>query len=160
MQEIFFALLNGGELHIVPDEAKKSVTQLVEFIASHHINVLMLPTSLLDLFSCEAISIQLRLPLLSTVIVAGEALKITENIRKFFSLNAHIALINHYGPTESHVVSSFHLANQAKDWPNMPSIGKPIDNCQLYVLDSHLRPLPCAIPGELYIAGKVWQRVY
>jgi amino acid adenylation domain-containing protein len=153
LQEIFYALLNGHELHIVPANSRKSMSSLLSFVDCRNINILMLPTSLLDLLCSEALMQQYDLQSVSAIIVAGEALKITENIRRFFTINAQILLINHYGPCETHVVTSFILPQHPQSWPIVPPIGKPIDNCKVYVLDKFLQPVPCGVIGELYIGG-------
>ncbi|HEY3902099.1 MAG TPA: amino acid adenylation domain-containing protein [Chthoniobacter sp.] len=57
---------------------------------------------------------------------------------------------NLYGPTETTVWSAAHriLPGEA-----LVSVGNPVDNTQLYVLDEALRPVPAGIRGELYIGG-------
>ena len=62
-------------------------------------------------------------------------------------------LYNHYGPSESHVVTSFQLTGTPDTWPALPPIGKPIANTQIYILDPFLNPVPAGVSGELYIGG-------
>lgn len=66
-------------------------------------------------------------------------------------------LLNMYGPTETTVWSSTHVVDGMED---TVSIGRPIANTTLYVLDKHLQPVPVGIPGELFIAGKGVARGY
>ena len=64
-----------------------------------------------------------------------------------------IRLINEYGPTETVVGCCVHEVgpDDPADWA-LP-IGRPIDNCALYVLDGDLNPLPAGMTGELFIGG-------
>ena len=59
-------------------------------------------------------------------------------------------LWNMYGPTESTVWSSVQRILPG-EFPL--SIGRPIRNTQIYILDSHMQPMPVGVPGELYIGG-------
>lgn len=59
-------------------------------------------------------------------------------------------LWNMYGPTETTIWSTCH---QIRLTDNLISVGKPIDNTQIHILDSNLNPLPLSCPGELYIGG-------
>ena len=60
------------------------------------------------------------------------------------------AVVNMYGPTETTIWSSTHRIERT-DRPI--SIGRPIANTQLYILDRNLQPLPAGLAGELHIAG-------
>lgn len=60
-----------------------------------------------------------------------------------------VRIINGYGPTEATVYSSF------KDLTSLSAvtIGRPLANTRMYILDSHRRPVPIGVLGELYISG-------
>ena len=60
------------------------------------------------------------------------------------------SLWNLYGPTETTIWSSVCQIKPDAEWI---SIGHPIANTQLYLLDAHLQPVPVGVPGELYIGG-------
>jgi len=62
-------------------------------------------------------------------------------------------MYNHYGPTETHIVTSFLLQDNPEFWPALPPLGRPIINTELYVLDAYGQPLPIGVPGELYLGG-------
>jgi acyl-coenzyme A synthetase/AMP-(fatty) acid ligase len=83
----------------------------------------------------------------------GEQLQITGQISDLFSQLDSCQLFNHYGPSETHVVTSLLLPGRAGDWPALPPLGRPIINTEIYVLDRYLQPVPVGIPGELYIGG-------
>ncbi|HZI10955.1 MAG TPA: amino acid adenylation domain-containing protein, partial [Myxococcus sp.] len=83
------------------------------------------------------------------MLVGGEALPapLAEQLRHRVSG----AVLNMYGPTETTVWSSTHRVREAE--AATVSIGTPIANTRIYILDAHLRPVPVGVTGELYIAG-------
>jgi amino acid adenylation domain-containing protein len=64
---------------------------------------------------------------------------------------------NMYGPTETTIWSTVHKVESGE---SPVSIGRPIGNTQVYILDSKLEPVPIGIPGELYIGGLGLARGY
>jgi amino acid adenylation domain-containing protein len=88
---------------------------------------------------------ELNLPQLETITVGGEIctldlVKKWGNNRAFFNL---------YGPTETTIYATYEKCQIDQ----IPSLGHPIANVQVYVLDRHLQPLPIGVIGELYIGG-------
>ena len=66
---------------------------------------------------------------------------------------SNVVLMNEYGPTETVVGCSVYTISAETPRSGGVSIGRPIANMTMYVLDRHLRPLPVGVPGELYIGG-------
>ncbi|NMO13600.1 amino acid adenylation domain-containing protein [Pyxidicoccus fallax] len=86
------------------------------------------------------------------LLVGGEALPgpLATEVREALPSTT---LTNMYGPTETTVWSSTHTVSAADAGAATISIGAPIANTRLYVLDAHGQPVPVGVPGELFIAG-------
>jgi surfactin family lipopeptide synthetase A len=67
------------------------------------------------------------------------------------------SLWNLYGPTETTIWSS---VREIEPGEESISIGRPIANTQIHLLDAHLQPVPVGVPGELYIGGDGLARGY
>jgi acyl-CoA synthetase (AMP-forming)/AMP-acid ligase II len=73
---------------------------------------------------------------------------------------AHLpfALVNNYGPTEYTVVAT--SGTVAPGGATVPSIGRPIDNTKVYILDEAMHEVPSGEAGELYLSGAGLARGY
>lgn len=87
------------------------------------------------------------------VITAGEQLQVTPAIIDFFNRIPHCKLFNHYGPTETHVVTSYLLEGDPATWPLLPPIGKVIQHSEVYLLDEKGKPVMDGEEGELFASG-------
>ena len=152
-QEIFSTLLTGGTLTLIDDSLRLDSENLLKFLIQNKINRLFLPFVALQMICETATEVNEFPENLKEVITAGEQLKITPQIVSFFSGTPHAKLFNQYGPTEAHVVTSLELNGRADEWPVLPSIGKPIDNTSIYILDEHLNTVSSGQQGELCIGG-------
>ncbi|AFZ01581.1 non-ribosomal peptide synthetase [Calothrix sp. PCC 6303] len=66
---------------------------------------------------------------------------------------AKTRLINSFGVTEATIDSCYFETTEDLPSQRLVPIGRPFANTQLYILDSHLQPVPIGVPGELYIGG-------
>ena len=152
-QEIFSTLTTGGELILIDDDLRLDPRQLLEFIDRESIQRIFLPFVALQ-YLTEAADAESFFPeKLKEVITAGEQLKITRQVVRFFKSLPDCTLFNQYGPTECHVVTALKLRGDPAAWPALPSIGIPVDHCSIYILNNEQKPVPENQAGELCIGG-------
>lgn len=138
--EIALALGCGGRLYIPPQSAQLPGMALVQFLQDNAIShALIMPSVLAVLPIAE-------LPALQVLITGGEAC--SSQVVDRWATDRHF--FNAYGPTETTIWAT--VAELAPG-DNPLTIGRPIFNTQVYILDAHLNPVPAGIPGELYIGG-------
>jgi amino acid adenylation domain-containing protein len=139
--ELVMALANGATLRLVSQDTLAHGPDLVGALRKHRISVVTLSPSVLTLVDPEG------LPELQTVIAAGEACS-AEIVSRW---GKGRRFINAYGPTETTVCASYAVCDV--DAALAPSIGQPLPNTQIYLLDAQLQPVPIGVPGELHIGG-------
>jgi len=160
VQEIFSTLASGGILHLIDDDTRRDIPQLRHLITQRRIERIFLPFVALDYLSKAYLEEDSPECSLREVITAGEQLQITPAIMQLFQRAQNAVLVNHYGPSETHLCSSYTLRGDSREWPKLPPIGKAIANAQLYVLNRWMEPAPIGVPGELFIAGAGTARGY
>ncbi len=152
-QEIFSTWASGGTLVLVTEELRLDPDALLDYICGHAVERLYLPVVML-LQLAEALVPGAPLPVaLQDVITAGEALQVTPAVARFFEALPDCKLHNHYGPSETHVVTAYMLSGPPASWPTFPPIGKAISNTATLVLGDNLQAVDDGDEGELYLAG-------
>ncbi|WP_226589810.1 non-ribosomal peptide synthetase [Microseira wollei] len=147
-------LLNGHTLYIVPEEVRRDSNELLSYLSRHALDVLdCTPSHLKLLLAAGLTQIPERVP--AVVLIGGEPLD--KATWKLLANSAQISFYNVYGPTECTVNASVCHVQTA---PAQPTIGRPLANVQIYILDSHLQPVPIGVPGELHIGGAGLARGY
>ena len=164
-QEIFTTLCSGGRLILLEEEVRRDSRALIELLSAQEVERLFIPPLMLQSLAESAIEFKRESavqPLLSLrdIITAGEPLRITDPIVQFFGTLPGCRLHNHYGPTETHVVTTLTLSEDPSMWPALPSIGRPIANVQIFVLDARGRPVPVGVTGQIYVGGLAPARGY
>ena len=146
---IFWTLCQGGTLVLPPERIEQDLQQLAELIAQQQITHTLCVPTLYGLLIDAADPQQLAT--LRTVIVAGEACSRTLAQQHSAKL-PNTALYNEYGPTEATVWATAYRI-PANLPPGPITIGHPIPNTQIHLLDQTLQPVPIGAIGELYISG-------
>lgn len=138
--EIALALGSGGTLYIPPKSAQLPGMELVQFLKNNAITHALLTPAVLAVLPFA------ELPKLQVLITGGEAC--SSQVVDRWAKNRHF--FNAYGPTESTIWAT---VTQLQPGDPPLTIGRPILNTQVYILDDQLNPVPVGIPGELYIGG-------
>jgi amino acid adenylation domain-containing protein len=159
-QEIFTTLCGGGRLHLVRPEWRRDVPALLDRLETAGIERIFLPYVALQLLAEHGVRLGRYPSRLRDVVTAGEQLVCTPAIRRWFAGLPGARLHNHYGPTETHVVSALTLDGDPAEWPERPAIGRPVANAVLRVADASGAPLPPGQAGELLIGGLAANRCY
>ncbi|MFF2510419.1 amino acid adenylation domain-containing protein [Streptomyces sp. NPDC058086] len=160
--EILSALFNGKTVCVPDDETRLDPSALARWLDQHDVDELFAPDLVVSAVCEAAMEQRLALSSLRHVMQAGEALRLTGGVRAFHTRYSHVRLHNHYGPSETHVVTGYTLPDRVPHWPATATapIGPPIWNTRAYVLDRHLNPVPPGVSGELYLAGTCLARGY
>jgi iturin family lipopeptide synthetase B len=149
--EIFSALLSGGTLCLVDRETRANVADLFKVVEKNDVKTVFFPMSFLKLVFSEDDFISHFPRSITHIQTAGEQVIVSDKFRRYLKEKS-IPLHNHYGPSETHVVTTLTL-DPAGEIPVRPSIGKPILNTGIYILDKREHLVPVGVPGELYIGG-------
>jgi amino acid adenylation domain-containing protein len=152
-QEIFSTLATGGALVVTPQSVRVDIPALGRYVEQHKAERFHLPGVVMQKLAEEFSSHPQIFAGVREFMVGGEQLQISRPMVALFSQLRDCVLHNHYGPTETHIVTSFLLSSDPELWPSLPPIGRPVINTDLYVLDAYLQPLPVGVPGELYLGG-------
>ncbi|MFI9617110.1 amino acid adenylation domain-containing protein [Streptomyces sp. NPDC052023] len=160
VQEMLSTLTAGKELWLPSEEVRRSGELLARWLDENGIAELHAPTLVIEAV-CEAANEHgLQMPELRLMSQAGEALKLSRNIRRFFAAHPRAELHNVYGPTETYAITAEVLTREVEEWPAAAPIGLPIPGQRVYVLDEGLRTVPPGVPGELYVADRGAARGY
>ena len=136
-QEIASTVATGGTLVLVSDEERRDPARLHQALVELQVSRLYLPYVALQMLAqadAEAVASPRGSALqLQDVVSAGEQLQITPDIRALFARQRGAVLHNHYGPTESHVVTAHELAGDPQAWPHIPPIGQALPHVAVWL---------------------------
>ncbi|MEU6072152.1 amino acid adenylation domain-containing protein, partial [Streptomyces sp. NPDC047082] len=159
-QEVLSALAFAKTLVIPNEEVRRDAARFAAWLDEQRIEELFAPNLVLEALAEAVVEQGRTLPWLRTVAQAGEALTPSGVVRAFHRSAPGRVLHNHYGPTETHVVTAHTLGDDPDDWPPSAPIGRPIARTRAYVLGTGLELVAPGVVGELYIAGAGVARGY
>ncbi len=153
--EILPMLTSGGAIFLADRVFILDIKKLKSLISDQHITILStVPSMIARLNSGGWRPGGLRL-----LLSGGEALSAGD----IDHLMETVTIVNGYGLTEATVCSTYAIANESRpDFSKSPviSVGRPIINTQVYILDKYFNPAPIGVPGEIYIGGEGISRGY
>lgn len=143
--EIWASLLSGAKIILANEEEQNLPFLLNELCNKNNVDIIQTTPSRFNIiFESNETKFFNRL---SDIMVGGEP--VTGALLAKFQKISKANIYNVYGPTETAVWST--AKNLTKQ--NTITIGKPISNTSVFILDKKLRLLPFNVPGELYIGG-------
>ncbi|WP_264530522.1 non-ribosomal peptide synthetase [Flavobacterium sp. N502540] len=146
VEQIFLALLNGACLSILSQDVLLDAKKLEVFLESAKITHFHAVPAVVEKITPKKYSFLRR-------IISGGDICSINTAKKWHN---YCSFYNEYGPTETTVTSIETLYNNESSL----SIGRPILNTQIYLLDKELNPVPIGVTGNLYIAGEGVSRGY
>ncbi|HEX8905758.1 MAG TPA: amino acid adenylation domain-containing protein, partial [Longimicrobiaceae bacterium] len=156
VRELFSPLLAGARLVIVRPGGQREVDYLVDVVRRQEVSTMVLTVSHMQAFlehpeleGCSS---------LRRIVLGGESLP----VGMLAELRARLPgarLYHEYGPTEATVTSTVRTCGAEGEAPGA-SIGGPISNARVYLLDARGEPVPVGVAGELYVGGAGVARGY
>ncbi|MEH2327802.1 non-ribosomal peptide synthetase [Nostoc sp.] len=157
--EIFAPLLRGIPTVIIKNETLLDLQLFIEALAHHKVTRIILVPSLLRLLLDNYSHLTKKLLQLKLWITSGEALSV-KLAQTFQELIPFAKLINLYGSSEVSANATYYDTSLLPEQASSVSIGRPIDNTQVYLLNRNLQPTPVGVIGELYVGGDGLARGY
>ncbi|QMV14757.1 amino acid adenylation domain-containing protein [Vibrio spartinae] len=153
-QEILSTLSSGATLHLIGETERRDPATLIRHLDRKGVARVFMPYIALQQFAETAVTLDLFPKQLRVVVSSGEQLRVTQEIRTLMSHLPAGVLENQYGPTETHVVTSYSMRGDPEYFPAFPPIGMPISGAGLLLLDECFNVVPDGVPGEICVFGE------
>ncbi|WP_164021814.1 non-ribosomal peptide synthetase, partial [Pyxidicoccus trucidator] len=153
--ELWGPLLHGARLVVFPPHSPSDLKSLEDVLTKHGVTTLHLTAGLFTQV------VDHNLPALRGVkqLLTGGDVVSAPHVRRVLE-GMLIPVTACYGPTESTLFASCHRMTSVEHVGASVSIGRPIGNTQMYVLDGSGQPVPVGVTGELFIGGDGVSRGY
>lgn len=151
--ESVIALLNGATIVMATEEEMNDAQKMGRLIMDYDVGFMALTPSRLKAYQNDQVFLR-SLSHIETLICGGEVL-VPDTYLKLRDYTP-ATLYNQYGPSEATVA----VSHAAVDGKGPVTIGRPLANCRIYILDENRNALPVGSAGELYIGGECLARGY
>ena len=162
-EELFPSWLSGATIVLKPDRLPPSIADFLLFLEKERITVLNLPASYWHELVADLSRSTAQLPAPLRLVIVGNEKVLPDDLAAWQRLDGgRTAWMNAYGPTEATITATIYepaASSEVHPLYTVP-IGRPITNKRVYILDSHLNPVPVGVTGELLIGGEGLARGY
>lgn len=152
--QLFASIFNGCELHVISRETFLIPEILIHYLNDNRITYIKVTPSLFNLIVQSSDFSEKMFRNLRFIMLGGEPINV-KDVERAHSICPRIRMMNHYGPTETTIgsMATYIDFDKFAEFKRNPTIGKPIDNTRVYILDENLMLLPEGLSGELCIGG-------
>jgi amino acid adenylation domain-containing protein len=148
--DIFSTLMVGATLVIAPLEESDSPNKIVEFMREQKISIVYtVPSALISLLMKG--NLERDIPTLRQVLYAGEPFN-PAFLRRFMNCLPGTKVANIYGPTETNIVTCYHVPTEFDGTSAVP-IGSPVQDTEAYIVDEQFNIVPEGELGQIMIRG-------
>jgi len=149
--EMWPYLCTGASLYVPPDRLRNDPERLRDWLVGQGITITFAATPLAErMIELEwPADTELRLMLTGA-----------DTLHRYPRSGLPFELVNNYGPTECTVVTTSGTVPKRTAGETQPSMGRPIANTQVFILDGQLQPVSPGATGELYVGGSGVARGY
>ena len=149
--EMWPYLATGASLYFAEDETVSDPESLRDWLVAQRITISFIPTPIAEHL--------LKLPWPSETALRT-MLTGADTLHGYLPVGLPFLLVNNYGPTECTVVATSGPVHSNDSTHELPPIGCPIVNTQVYILDESGKQVPMETAGELHIGGMGVARGY
>jgi amino acid adenylation domain-containing protein len=149
--EVWPYLTAGSSLYLPEESTRVSPESLRDWLVANRITISFIPTALAESLMQMDWPAETALRFLLTG---------ADTLHRYPRNGLPFEVVNNYGPTECTVVTTSGRINCANDTNGLPTIGRPIANTDVYILDENLCQVNAGEAGELYVGGMNVARGY
>lgn len=149
--ELWPYLTAGASVHFPDDAVRSDPESLRQWLVTNGITIAFVPTPLAE----RMITLEWPRETPLRFLLTG-----ADTLRSYPPASVPFTLVNNYGPTECTVVATSGPVHSNGSCDVLPSIGRPIANVQVHILNEQLEPVPIGTAGEIYIGGAGVARGY
>ncbi|NMG21590.1 non-ribosomal peptide synthetase [Brasilonema bromeliae] len=167
VRQLMVPLAAGATVKIATSEQRTDPKALFAAIQQHDVTVIDIVPSYWRncIHTLATLEPRTRQALLDNklrlIVSASEPLMSDIPTQWTFGFKHQARLINMFGQTETcGIVATYPIPAQQHERVKIVPLGRPIPNTQIYLLDSHMQPVPIGIAGELHIGGLGLARGY
>ncbi|MGA7624822.1 MAG: non-ribosomal peptide synthetase [Candidatus Acidiferrales bacterium] len=149
--EVWPYLTAGASVHVADEANRSDPVALRDWLVRQRITITFVPTPMAE----RMIVLEWPGDAALRVLLTG-----ADTLRRYPRAGLPFAVINNYGPTECTVVATSGSVPSNEHPDNLPSIGRPISNTEIYILNEEMQQVPIGVIGEIYIGGAGIARGY